>query len=68
MSRRIMHVDLDAFYAAAQSLNFSQAARDLHITQSALSQRIKALAQVSKRERSSPDSWTASKTPVASDR
>jgi DNA-binding transcriptional LysR family regulator len=36
-------LQLDAFFAAAQALNFSQAAEDLHITQSALSQRIKAL-------------------------
>ena len=36
---------LDAFFAAAQSLNFSQAAKDLFITQSALSQRIKALEE-----------------------
>jgi DNA-binding transcriptional LysR family regulator len=36
---------LDAFFAAAQSLNFSVAARELHITQSALSQRIKALEE-----------------------
>jgi len=36
---------LDAFFAAAQSLNFSQAAKQLHITQSALSQRIKALEE-----------------------
>jgi DNA-binding transcriptional LysR family regulator len=43
MSLSSLH--LDAFYAAAQSLNFSQAARDLHITQSALSQRIKALEE-----------------------
>lgn len=43
MSLSSLH--LDAFFAAAQSLNFSQAARDLHITQSALSQRIKALEE-----------------------
>ena len=43
MSLSSLH--LDAFYAAAQSLNFSQAARELHITQSALSQRIKALEE-----------------------
>src|SRR5688572_11451408 len=36
-------LQLDAFFAAARALNFSQAAQDLHITQSALSQRIKAL-------------------------
>ena len=36
-------LQLDAFFAAAKALNFSQAAEDLHITQSALSQRIKAL-------------------------
>lgn len=36
---------LDAFYAAAQTLNFSQAAKELHITQSALSQRIKSLEE-----------------------
>lgn len=36
---------LDAFFAAAQSLNFSQAAKDLCITQSALSQRIKGLEE-----------------------
>lgn len=36
---------LDAFFAAARSLNFSQAAKELHITQSALSQRIKALEE-----------------------
>ena len=43
MSLSSLH--LDAFFAAAQSLNFSKAARDLHITQSALSQRIKALEE-----------------------
>jgi DNA-binding transcriptional LysR family regulator len=36
-------LQLDAFFAAARALNFSQAAEQLHITQSALSQRIKAL-------------------------
>jgi DNA-binding transcriptional LysR family regulator len=36
---------LDAFFAAARSLNFSSAARELCITQSALSQRIKALEE-----------------------
>lgn len=36
---------LDAFFAAAQSLNFSAAAKQLTITQSALSQRIKALEE-----------------------
>lgn len=36
---------LDAFFAAAQSLNFSQAAKELLITQSALSQRVKALEE-----------------------
>ena len=36
---------LDAFFAAARSLNFSQAAKELHITQSALSQRIKGLEE-----------------------
>jgi DNA-binding transcriptional LysR family regulator len=36
---------LDAFYAAAKALNFSQAAKELHITQSALSQRIKSLEE-----------------------
>lgn len=36
---------LDAFFAAARSLNFSQAAKELFITQSALSQRIKALEE-----------------------
>lgn len=36
-------LQLDAFFAAARARNFSQAANDLHITQSALSQRIKAL-------------------------
>lgn len=36
-------LQLDAFFAAARTLNFSQAAEQLHITQSALSQRIKAL-------------------------
>ncbi len=36
---------LDAFFAAAQTLNFSNAAKDLYITQSALSQRIKALEE-----------------------
>ncbi len=36
-------LQLDAFFAAARALNFSAAATDLHITQSALSQRIKAL-------------------------
>jgi len=34
---------LDAFFAAAQTLNFSQAAKELSLTQSALSQRIKSL-------------------------
>ncbi len=43
MSLSSLH--LDAFFAAAQSLNFSRAARDLHITQSALSQRVKALEE-----------------------
>ena len=43
MSLSSLH--LDAFFAAAQSLNFSQAAKELHITQSALSQRIKALEE-----------------------
>jgi DNA-binding transcriptional LysR family regulator len=38
-------LQLDAFFAAARALNFSQAADDLHITQSALSQRIKALEE-----------------------
>ena len=38
-------LQLDAFFGAARALNFSQAASDLHITQSALSQRIKALEQ-----------------------
>jgi DNA-binding transcriptional LysR family regulator len=38
-------LQLDAFFAAARALNFSQAAGDLHITQSALSQRIKALEE-----------------------
>jgi len=38
-------LQLDAFFGAARALNFSQAAKDLHITQSALSQRIKALEQ-----------------------
>jgi DNA-binding transcriptional LysR family regulator len=36
---------LDAFFAAARTLNFSLAARELHITQSALSQRIKGLEE-----------------------
>ena len=36
---------LDAFFAAARTLNFSTAARDIHITQSALSQRIKGLEE-----------------------
>src|SRR5690606_26969960 len=36
---------LDAFFAAARTLNFSQAAKELHITQSALSQRIKGLEE-----------------------
>jgi DNA-binding transcriptional LysR family regulator len=36
---------LDAFFAAARSLNFSMAAKELHITQSALSQRIKGLEE-----------------------
>ena len=36
---------LDAFFAAARTLNFSTAARELHITQSALSQRIKGLEE-----------------------
>lgn len=36
---------LDAFFAAARSLNFSAAAKELFITQSALSQRIKALEE-----------------------
>ncbi len=43
MSLSSLH--LDAFFAAARSLNFSQAAKELHITQSALSQRIKALEE-----------------------
>jgi DNA-binding transcriptional LysR family regulator len=38
-------LQLDAFFAAARTLNFSQAAEELHITQSALSQRIKALEE-----------------------
>jgi DNA-binding transcriptional LysR family regulator len=38
-------LQLDAFFAAARARNFSQAALDLHITQSALSQRIKALEE-----------------------
>jgi DNA-binding transcriptional LysR family regulator len=38
-------LQLDAFFAAARALNFSQAAQDLGITQSALSQRIKALEE-----------------------
>jgi DNA-binding transcriptional LysR family regulator len=38
-------LQLDAFFGAARTLNFSQAASELHITQSALSQRIKALEQ-----------------------
>lgn len=36
---------LDAFLAAARAGNFSQAASELHITQSALSQRIKSLEE-----------------------
>src|SRR5271156_5012173 len=36
-------IQLDAFYAVAQTLHFSQAAEKLHITQSALSQRVLAL-------------------------
>lgn len=36
-------LQLDAFFAAARTLNFSLAAKELHVTQSALSQRIKAL-------------------------
>lgn len=44
-SMSLSSLHLDAFYAAAQTLNFSQAARELHITQSALSQRIKALEE-----------------------
>ena len=36
---------LDAFIAAARMRNFSQAAAELHITQSALSQRIKSLEE-----------------------
>jgi DNA-binding transcriptional LysR family regulator len=36
---------LDAFFAAARSLNFSLAAKELFITQSALSQRVKALEE-----------------------
>ncbi len=44
-SMSLSSLHLDAFFAAAQSLNFSQAARELHITQSALSQRIKALEE-----------------------
>jgi DNA-binding transcriptional LysR family regulator len=36
---------LDAFIAAARTRNFSQAATELHITQSALSQRIKSLEE-----------------------
>lgn len=43
MSLSSLH--LDAFFTAAQLLNFSQAAKQLHITQSALSQRIKALEE-----------------------
>src|SRR4029079_6411965 len=36
---------LDAFFAAARSLNFSLARNDMLITQSALSQRIKGLEE-----------------------
>ncbi len=43
MSLSSLH--LDAFFAAAKVLNFSQAAKQLHITQSALSQRVKALEE-----------------------
>ncbi|MBS1117938.1 MAG: cynR [Deltaproteobacteria bacterium] len=47
MRRRmgLSSLHLDAFFAAARALNFSQAAQDLGITQSALSQRIKALEE-----------------------
>ena len=38
-------LQLDAFFAAARALNFSAAAKELHITQSALSQRIKSLEE-----------------------
>jgi DNA-binding transcriptional LysR family regulator len=37
---RLSSNQLEAFYEAAQTLNFSRAAKNLHITQSALSQRI----------------------------
>src|SRR5262249_54594072 len=36
-------LQLDAFYAVARTLSFTRAARELHVTQSALSQRIKNL-------------------------
>lgn len=41
MSLSSLH--LDAFHAVARTLNFSRAAKDLHITQSALTQRIQNL-------------------------
>jgi DNA-binding transcriptional LysR family regulator len=38
-------INLDAFFAVAQQLNFSKAAKTLFVTQSALSQRIKQLEE-----------------------
>jgi DNA-binding transcriptional LysR family regulator len=38
-------IQLDAFLALCRTQNFTQAARDLHVTQSALSQRIKNLEE-----------------------
>ncbi len=35
--------ELDAFFAVARTLNFSRAAKELHITQSALTQRVQGL-------------------------
>ena len=39
----ISSLQLDAFFAVAKMLNFSKAAKQLHVTQSALSQRVKNL-------------------------
>lgn len=41
----ISSLQLDAFFAVAKALNFSKAAKQLHITQSALSQRVKNLEE-----------------------
>lgn len=38
-------LQLDAFHAVARTLNFSRAARELHITQSALTQRVQNLEE-----------------------